>query len=627
MESQVFHDVALMYNSSATSLEYQPVTSPAPLTYYWAEHLVPFWLQGPDALDLLHRRSSNAVNSLAVGQGQGNALLDRKAHVQAFISTHRLNEETLLLVTERATTELAEGEVLKYKIMERMELQKAATDTATLLLRGPGWEDALQEIYPNLIPTTGYHDCRVLEAGDTPTEALIWVRQPVLWLGRSPQEGGLLIGPRDELNQLLTRLLEQMSLDAQELTPQAYEAFRIEAGILKAGVDWNESTLLPSTALETWTVSYTKGCYLGQETVARVKTYGAVPQLFIGLEWPPADNTPSLQDLTLPLSLTDPDTGKSMGQLTSVVYSEQLSTWLGLAYLGKAYRVPGSSLRFQLEDRAFEATVRLLPFITGKRDGETVANLDKELAAAMQLFLGEQPDDGLRLLRQLIEANPTSCQARETLGVLLGRLDRYEEAIGVMKELLTVDPNWVMAYTNLSRFALALGDKEQAEVYKAEATTVAMRVAMQKKFKAANAGKPESEEKSADAPSPLVVGQPPINPEITPERKQLLEDRIQLFLHAIKFNDKDPLAHFGIAGAYAELEHWDKAIPSYEKTIELQPKHSQAYQQLGQALEASGQPMRARAVYEKGVEVASERGDLTPLQAMQAHLENLKSMV
>jgi len=62
------------------------------------------------------------------------------------------------------------------------------------------------------------------------------------------------------------------------------EVLRIEAGIVRMGVDAPEGKLvLPETGLEQQVVSYSKGCYLGQEVIARIRTYGSVPNVLRGL--------------------------------------------------------------------------------------------------------------------------------------------------------------------------------------------------------------------------------------------------------------------------------------------------------------------------------------------------------
>jgi Flp pilus assembly protein TadD len=68
---------------------------------------------------------------------------------------------------------------------------------------------------------------------------------------------------------------------------------------------------------------------------------------------------------------------------------------------------------------------------------------------------------------------------------------------------------------------------------------------------------------------------------------------------------------------------YDKAEAAYRITIEHQPSHSQAYLELGQVLEKRQNLTEARQTYVQGIEVASQRGDLMPLEAMQQRLEHL----
>jgi tetratricopeptide (TPR) repeat protein len=169
----------------------------------------------------------------------------------------------------------------------------------------------------------------------------------------------------------------------------------------------------------------------------------------------------------------------------------------------------------------------------------------------------------------------------------------------MMEKVLALQPDHVLAHTNLSVFYMKLGDKEKAEDEKAKATLAAF----SQRAKAAG----------------LVF-------DIEAERRkkeQATLEKIAMFQEALKFSPDDPLGNFGLGSAYMELKRYAEAIAPLERVIKGQPKHSVAYLSLGKAWEGLQDAQRAEAVYQKGIEVAAAKGDLMPLKEMQARLTGL----
>jgi len=90
---------------------------------------------------------------------------------------------------------------------------------------------------------------------------------PVDWPGGEVVEA---IGPADAIDALRARI------DAPVLDSEAYERARIEAGVPRQGVDTDERTIPQEAGLERFAVSFTKGCFVGQELVCRIDTRGHV---------------------------------------------------------------------------------------------------------------------------------------------------------------------------------------------------------------------------------------------------------------------------------------------------------------------------------------------------------------
>jgi len=144
------------------------------------------------------------------------------------------------------------------------------------------------------------------------------------------------------------------AIGCDELDDELYEVLRIEEGIPRYGIDMDETTVVPELGLPDL-ISYNKGCYIGQEIIARIHFRGHVAKQLTGLVF---DGSRSEGDWPENTEVSTPD-GKPAGKLTSVAYSPQLQRTIALAYIRYDYLAPGTGL--QVGDPA--ATVTGLPFI------------------------------------------------------------------------------------------------------------------------------------------------------------------------------------------------------------------------------------------------------------------------
>jgi folate-binding protein YgfZ len=134
----------------------------------------------------------------------------------------------------------------------------------------------------------------------------------------------------------------------------AAEILRVEAGIPLYGPDVDDSLILPETRLDTL-VSYTKGCYIGQETVARVKYRGHINRGLSGLVLSGAA-VPAPGDLVI-------EDGKEVGRVTSAVRSIALGKPIALGWIRREHFEPGSPVSVRIGDALVPAHVAALPFV------------------------------------------------------------------------------------------------------------------------------------------------------------------------------------------------------------------------------------------------------------------------
>ncbi|HEX8176434.1 MAG TPA: aminomethyltransferase family protein [Pyrinomonadaceae bacterium] len=144
---------------------------------------------------------------------------------------------------------------------------------------------------------------------------------------------------------------------AQPAGFDALEILRVEAGLPRFGVDIDETKVVLETGLDD-AVSFTKGCYIGQEIIARIHFRGHVAKRLAGI----------MLDTEAGVSAGDKirtAEGKEIGWITSAAHSPSLSRTVALGYVKYDYLQPGTPLRVMSNDEEMEAHVSELPFVRG----------------------------------------------------------------------------------------------------------------------------------------------------------------------------------------------------------------------------------------------------------------------
>jgi len=146
---------------------------------------------------------------------------------------------------------------------------------------------------------------------------------------------------------------ELINAGAETLSEATAEILRIEAGIARYGVDIDESTIVTETNLDD-AVSFTKGCYVGQEIIVRIKHRGHVAKKITGLTF---DQPVEVQNGAKILSVD----GKEIGRITSATFSPGLNQTIALGYVKYDYLTPGTELVIS----GVSGVVADLPFVRG----------------------------------------------------------------------------------------------------------------------------------------------------------------------------------------------------------------------------------------------------------------------
>lgn len=139
-------------------------------------------------------------------------------------------------------------------------------------------------------------------------------------------------------------------LPADPITRDALETLRIETGTPAWGREMGAHTLPPEMGEERW-ISYTKGCYVGQETIARLKSMGHVNQKLVGLAAEPDTPTLSVGPVLVE--------GKPAGSISSATWSSHLQNWIALSIISRQYAQASG----RVETSSGWARITPLPFI------------------------------------------------------------------------------------------------------------------------------------------------------------------------------------------------------------------------------------------------------------------------
>ena len=295
---------------------------------------------GPDAAELLHGLVTNDVKALRPGDGCHAALLTPKGKMRADLAVLRTESE-LLLDCEPSLAAPLVAVLSAYVPFSRSSLEDRTAATAVVHLEGPRAGEVLAAAglaEPGATPFSHLEG----EAGGT---ALRVVRA-----SRAGESGFSLLAPRDAAATLAAILADA---GARAATPELLEAGRIDAGLPRWGAELDE-TVLPNEAwLERSAISYTKGCYLGQETVARLRTYGHVNRHLVALLLPAGSG------VGRGAAVRSGD--EAVGTVTSAVESPLRDRRVALGFVRRGHEAPGTVLSVEGPSGPVEAVVAAVP--------------------------------------------------------------------------------------------------------------------------------------------------------------------------------------------------------------------------------------------------------------------------
>ncbi len=230
-------------------------------------------LSGKDARSFLHALATQDFKNLADGAVTHTAFTNAKARMIADAAAYAISDFIVLSV-ERSCLQNLLAHLDKYLIAEDVKIEDVTEKMSALYILGKN-SGALAE------------NALGIAMGKAVVCRAVALQGTELWCARKDMakvNGIILFAPYAQVKNLQDNLLSKKDeFGAATFGPDTYEIFRIEAGIPRYNVDMTEENIFPETGMED-AVSYTKGCYLGQETVIRVKHQGQVNRKIVQIK-------------------------------------------------------------------------------------------------------------------------------------------------------------------------------------------------------------------------------------------------------------------------------------------------------------------------------------------------------
>lgn len=302
---------------------------------------------GDDRLTYLQGQLSQDVLPLhEPGQGALSCLLKPTGQMLSDLLLFSTGD-AVLLITPPHTRHTVRQRLEQFVILEDVEIEDISHQYALLHVAGPLAEACLRAL--------GAAAPFPLWRG----ESLRWHEQTLhlLRTDRSGEQGYDLLVPVESVEPVRQRLREA---GAQPAGYEAFQVRRVEAGIPLFGIDMDENTIPLEAGLGERAVSFTKGCYTGQEVIHRIYSRGHTNRSLVGLR---------LQGEALPPHRAPIHTAErpDAGWVTSAVRSFSLPGGIALGYLRNEYLAPGTRVSVQMDPSPVWAQVTPLPFVEPRR--------------------------------------------------------------------------------------------------------------------------------------------------------------------------------------------------------------------------------------------------------------------
>jgi folate-binding protein YgfZ len=333
---------ALDESAGATFAEYFGCELPARFTnsreeYFYAHNTAAvadknyrafFSFTGPDRARYLNAILTNNIRDVQPGQGITSLLLNPQGHIMAELQIYGLADK-LLVATHAMIRERTAATLDKFIIMDDVVMEDVTEQLGVVSIEGP--------LSSKIISSLGGPALELLSELSHMETQIAGVCCRIVRRSPGGIPGAEFLVSRESLPKLWQALVD--ATRAKGGGPVGYDALsalRIEAGLPWFGYDFDETTIPHEAGLENSHISYTKGCYTGQEIVERVRSRGHVNRKRVGILFS-GDTIPAAKT---PLKVGDAE----VGFVTRAAFSYALERPIGMAYVRREHNSLGSKL-------------------------------------------------------------------------------------------------------------------------------------------------------------------------------------------------------------------------------------------------------------------------------------------
>ena len=306
-------------------------------------------LTGADRARFLHGQVTNDVKRLRVGEGCYSAITNAKGKMESDMNIFCLQDELLLDFEPGLSTKISQR-LEKFIIADDVQLVDVKPHYGLLSVQGPKSDAVVHALGLFAeIPARPFSSIKISDAmlGE-------------MYLMNNPRIGSVgfdLFVPNDSLGAVADKLIAAAkSVGGFACGWNAFEIARIEAGVPRFGADMDENNLPQECGIESRAVSYSKGCYIGQEVLNRIHSIGHVNRELLGLR---------LADDLAPAPAKGDKLfygGKEVGFITSATKSPLVGGNIALGFVRREANAPGTELILKTAGRDFVARIVPLPF-------------------------------------------------------------------------------------------------------------------------------------------------------------------------------------------------------------------------------------------------------------------------
>lgn len=319
-----------------------------------------FLVSGTEAVQFLNGLITNDMKTLAENRWMPAAFPTVQGRLIASVRISLLKNEgtgknacpTFLIDTEAATHERVVKTIERFTLAGDFRVTDVTSEMAMLSVQGSNTAEVVRKALGDAAVEVGADHVKQIAWPHSDTSAEdVTSGVTIIRASHTGAEGFDFVVNADQAGTLWAAFQDA---GARPVGYAALERLRIEAGLPRYGVDMDETNIVTEAALDD-AVSYTKGCYVGQEIIARIKYRGHVAKKLSGVMFERAMKVEVGAELKS-------ETGMDIGRVTSVTYSPHLGRTIALAYVKYDYLAPDTNVKIISGGAELTAQVTQLPF-------------------------------------------------------------------------------------------------------------------------------------------------------------------------------------------------------------------------------------------------------------------------